>query len=547
MAERPAMRRIHALSPQLANQIAAGEVVERPASVVKELLENSLDAGAGRLEVEVEQGGAGLIRVRDDGAGIHRDDLVLGLSRHATSKLAGPGDLDAVTTLGFRGEALASIASVCRLRLVSRTGDDETAWAVQCEGTAVTAGPEPAAHAPGTTVEVRDLFFNTPARRRFLRTERTEFGHIEETVRRLGLGRPDVDLTLRHNGRVVLDLRAARSAERRQRRLAAVCGRPFAREALQVAQEGPGMALSGWVAPPEAARSQADLQYVYVNGRVVRDRLLTHALRRAYGDDLYPGRHPAYVLHLAVDPAEVDVNVHPTKHEVRFRQGRMVHDFLYRVVRNALGEEASAVVGPSGEVAEPGPAYTAAVPEAGGTADGGARPTSLLHGEYLLAEDADGPVLVHLPTARARLLQRRLEEAAAAGPPAMRPLLVPVQATVGTQAAAGLEAAGDALARLGLDVDRLGPDTVVVRQVPVVLEMADPEAVLPGLMADLLGADGLADPSAALERIARHAAAGGGGVPDDLGGLLAEGPGAPPAWVRLDRATLARLLEEGGG
>ena len=546
MAESHAVRRIHALSPQLANQIAAGEVVERPASVVKELLENSLDAGAGRLEVEVERGGAGLIRVRDDGAGIHRDDLVLGLSRHATSKLTGPGDLDAVTTLGFRGEALASIASVCRLRLVSRTAADETAWAVQCEGTAVTAGPEPAAHATGTTVEVRDLFFNTPARRRFLRTERTEFGHIEETVRRLGLGRPDVDLTLCHNGRVVLDLRAAASEERRQRRLGAVCGRPFAQKALRVELEGPGMTLSGWVAPPAAARSQADLQYVYVNGRVVRDRLLTHALRRAYGDELYPGRHPAYVLYLAVDPAEVDVNVHPTKHEVRFRQGRMVHDFLYRAVRGALeGEAVAAPPDPAAGVAEdpggygtgPAPALAAA-PEA--------RPTSLLHGEYLLAEDADGPVLVHLPTARERLLRRRLEQACADGPPAMRPLLVPVQAKVGGKAAAGLERSRDGLAGIGFDVDRISTDTVVVRQVPVVLEMADPEAVLPGLLAELLRADGPADAPAALARVARHAAAGGDIAPDDLAGLLAEGPGEPPAWVRLDRATLARLLEEGG-
>ncbi|WP_417518402.1 DNA mismatch repair endonuclease MutL [Marinobacter sp.] len=332
------MPSIRLLSPRLANQIAAGEVVERPASVVKELVENALDAGADRVDVEVEQGGVKLIRVRDDGSGISEDDLPLALSRHATSKIASLDDLEAVASLGFRGEALASISSVSRLALTSRTHGQEAASRVEVEGRDMEALISPAAHPVGTTVEVRDLFFNTPARRKFLRTEKTEFNHVEECVRRQALSRFDAGFTLRHNQRVIQNLRPAESMVDRERRIGALCGQKFIDNAVVIDAEATGLRLWGWVALPTFSRSQADLQYFFVNGRVIRDRLVAHAVRQAYRDVLYNNRHPAFVLYLEVDPATVDVNVHPTKHEVRFRDGRLVHDFIFRTLHKALAD-----------------------------------------------------------------------------------------------------------------------------------------------------------------------------------------------------------------
>ncbi|TNF34710.1 MAG: DNA mismatch repair endonuclease MutL, partial [Gammaproteobacteria bacterium] len=332
-----ARRRIQSLPPQLANQIAAGEVVERPASVVKELLENSLDAGATRIVVDVEQGGLRLIRIRDDGSGIEADDLPLALSRHATSKIATLDELEGVGTLGFRGEALASISSVSRLTLTTAT-DNTQGWQVFTEGREQQAQVTPAAHPVGTTVEVNDLFFNTPARRKFLKTERTEFSHIEEVIKRLALSRFDVSFTLRHNGRAVHELRAATTQAERERRVAAILGPEFMTNALYLEMEGAGLRLSGWVAQPTYSRSQADMQYFFVNGRVIRDRLVAHAVRQAYQDVLYHGRHPAFVLYFECDPVAVDVNVHPTKHEVRFRDSRLVHDFLFRSLHRALAD-----------------------------------------------------------------------------------------------------------------------------------------------------------------------------------------------------------------
>src|SRR5690554_5010508 len=332
------MPSIRLLSPRLANQIAAGEVVERPASVVKELVENALDAGADRVEIEVEQGGVKLIRVRDDGSGIAESDLPLALSRHATSKIASLDDLEAVASLGFRGEALASISSVSRLTLTSRTDQQEAASRVEVEGRDMDARISPAAHPVGTTVEVRDLFFNTPARRKFLRTEKTEFGHLEEVLRRQALGRFDTGFTLRHNQKVVHSLRPAESELDHERRISALCGQKFIDNAVVIDAEATGLRLRGWVALPTFSRSQADLQYFFVNGRVIRDRLVAHAMRQAYRDVLYNNRHPAFVLYLELDPANVDVNVHPTKHEVRFRDGRLVHDFIFRTLHRALGD-----------------------------------------------------------------------------------------------------------------------------------------------------------------------------------------------------------------
>ena len=332
------MSRIKLLSAQLANQIAAGEVVERPASVLKELLENSLDAGARRVDVELEGGGIRLIRVRDDGVGIAAEELPLALSRHATSKIAALDDLEAVATLGFRGEALASIASVSRLSLTSNTQDSGPASRITLLGRPEDIEIKPAAHRRGSTVEVRDLFFNTPARRRFLRTEKTEFDHAQEVLKRQALSRFSVAFELRHNGKVLHSWRPAASEPEQLKRIAGVCGPAFVDSAVRVDEEAVGLRLAGWVAEPTFSRAQGDLQYFFVNGRVVKDKLVTHAIRQAYRDVLYHGRHPAYVLYLDVDAALVDVNVHPTKHEVRFRDGRTVHDFIFRSLHRALAE-----------------------------------------------------------------------------------------------------------------------------------------------------------------------------------------------------------------
>jgi DNA mismatch repair protein MutL len=330
--------RIRILDPRLANQIAAGEVVERPASVVKEIVENAIDAGSRRIEVELEAGGSRLIRVRDDGIGIGADDLPLALSRHATSKIASLDDLEDVSSLGFRGEALASISSVSRLELISNATDDPSAgWRVVAEGRQMEPRVTPAPHPRGTSVLIRDLFFNTPARRKFLRTEKTEFGHVEEAFRRLALSRFDITWLLRHNQKVVHQLPGVASDQvGRERRISAMLGKRFLNEALHVDLEATGLRLWGWVGQPTYSRAQADQQYFFVNGRIVRDRLVAHAIRQAYRDVMFHGRHPVFVLYLELDPRVVDVNVHPTKHEVRFRDGRLVHDFLFSSLHRAL-------------------------------------------------------------------------------------------------------------------------------------------------------------------------------------------------------------------
>nr|WP_083007900.1 DNA mismatch repair endonuclease MutL [Halomonas sp. GT] len=331
------LTRIHVLDPRLANQIAAGEVVERPSSVTKELIENAIDAGSQRIEVEIEQGGARLIKVRDDGIGIGEQDLPLALARHATSKINSLEDLEGVSSLGFRGEALASISSVSRLELISNAEEDpRQGWRVVAEGRGMEARVTPAPHPRGTSVAVRDLFFNTPARRKFLRTEKTEFAHVEEAFRRQALSRYDVAWVLRHNQKVVHQLPPGVTPAARERRIASLLGKNFIEHARYIEREAGGLRISGWVGLPTHSRSQADQQYFFVNGRVVRDRLVAHAVRQAYRDVLYNGRHPVFVLYLELDPDVVDVNVHPTKHEVRFRDGRMVHDFLYSSLHHCL-------------------------------------------------------------------------------------------------------------------------------------------------------------------------------------------------------------------
>ena len=558
------MPHIQLLSPRLANQIAAGEVVERPASVVKELVENALDAGAQRVDIEIEQGGAKLIRVRDDGSGIGEADLPLALSRHATSKITTLDDLEAVGTLGFRGEALASISSVSRLALTSRTEDQEAAARVEVEGRDMAASISPAAHPVGTTVEVRDLFFNTPARRKFLRTEKTEFNHVDECIRRQALGRFDAGFTLRHNQRTVQSLRPAQSDLDKERRIGSLCGQQFIDNAVVIDAEATGLRLWGWVALPTFSRSQADLQYFFVNGRVIRDKLVAHAVRQAYRDVLYNNRHPAFVLYLEVDPATVDVNVHPTKHEVRFRDGRLVHDFIFRTLHKALadvrpddhfrgavaqsvGREAEAATGfgPQHPAPTPG-AQPQPAPDVRGAGHGGAfggygshggQPATdwqasdqmafyqslnqgggvsgaesatsspapavtppqdaeeepplgyaiaQLHGIYILAQSRSGMIVVDMHAAHERITYERMKRALAEQDLKSQPLLVPVSLAVSQKEAALVESHGPELQQLGLQIERLGPETLAVRQIPALLRGADTEQLVRDVLADLI-------------------------------------------------------------
>lgn len=555
MSDIAELRRIHLLSPRLANQIAAGEVVERPASVIKELLENSLDAGARRIDVEVEQGGVKLLRVRDDGCGIPSDDLPLALARHATSKIRDLDDLERVMSLGFRGEALASISSVARLTMTSRTADADQAWQVETEGRDMAARVQPAAHPVGTSVEVRDLFFNTPARRKFLRAEKTEFEHLQEVIRRLALARFDVAFHLRHNGKTIFALHEARDEISRARRVASMCGSAFLEQALPIQVERNGLHLWGWVGLPTFSRSQADLQYFYVNGRMVRDKLVVHAVRQAYRDVLYNGRHPTFVLFLELDPAAVDVNVHPTKHEVRFREGRTVHDFLYGTLHRALGEvrpedqlAAPAAVapvvrptgleagefGPQGEmslaanvlerpVAEPawrptassggyappsrpaGPVGAAeaqaayreyfaplpdsvpvSLPESQGDIPPLGYALAQLKGIYILAENAQGLVLVDMHAAHERITYERLKIAMASEGLKGQPLLVPESLAVSQREADCAEEHAAWFQRLGFELQRLGPESLAIRQTPALLKQAEASQLVRDVLSDLL-------------------------------------------------------------
>lgn len=553
--------RIQLLSPRLANQIAAGEVVERPASVAKELLENSLDSGARRIEVEVEQGGVKLLRVRDNGSGIAPDDLPLALARHATSKIRELEDLEGVLSLGFRGEALASISSVARLTLTSRTADAGEAWQVETEGRDMLPRVQPAAHPVGTSVEVRDLFFNTPARRKFLKAEKTEFDHLQEVIRRLALARFDVGFHLRHNGKTVFSLHEAADEMARARRVGTICGPGFLEQALPIDVERNGLRLWGWVGLPTFSRSQADLQYFFVNGRAVRDKLVAHAVRQAYRDVLFNGRHPTFVLFLELDPTGVDVNVHPTKHEVRFREGRMVHDFLYGTLHRALADvrpedqlaapaataelirpsgQQAGEFGPQGEMRlaspvleqpqgearqsfssggagagyqyqyTPRPSQPVAAGEAqavyrefyapldNAAAAPGALPDSQgdipplgyalaqLKGIYILAENAIGLVLVDMHAAHERIMYERLKVAMASEGLSGQPLLVPESLALSQREADCAEEHAQWFQRLGFELQRLGPETLAIRQIPALLKQAEANRLVQDVLADLM-------------------------------------------------------------
>lgn len=529
----PVLARIRELPPALANQIAAGEVVERPASVVKELLENSLDAGARRIEVEVEDAGVRLLRVRDDGVGIHPEDLALALSRHATSKVRTAEDLLRVGSLGFRGEALASVASVSRFTLASRAAGQEQGWQVRVDSGGPLEGPFPIAHPQGTTVEVRDLFHNVPVRRKFLKSERTEAAHLEEAVRRLALARFEVGLRLRVDRREVLDLRPAVGEPGRARRVAAVCGAAFLEGALEVDFPWEGMRLTGWVGLPASARSQGDVQYLFLNGRPVRDRVLVHALREAYQDRMYPGRYSAYVLYLSVDSEEVDVNVHPTKQEVRFREPRLVHDFILRSVAQALDGAPESRPSVGAVLREPPAAYPRGIPESrlrqwGPRGDGAPpeprRVLGVVLGRFLLAEDSRGLSLVDLRALAVHLARRGVEAALAADEPPSRPLLIPVAVTVGPEEAQAAEDFGPLCASIGLDLSRSGPAVVLVRRVPAAVHDVDPAGLAMGVLRALAHARRSEERGALLGVLVDSAAAAAGtgtfSAPGDVDALL---------------------------
>ena len=533
------MAKINRLSPRLSNQIAAGEVVERPASVVKELLENSLDAGATRLDIDVEQGGVKLIRIRDDGSGVEQDDLPLTIARHATSKIHDLDDLEGVATLGFRGEALASISSVARLTLTSSADETGAGWQVQAEGRDMEAVIVPSAHPRGTTLEVRDLFFNTPARRKFLRTEKTEFSHLEEVVKRLAMSNFHVGFSLRHNQRVVHALKPASTEQEQDRRVASLCGPSFMENAVRVDTQVGELRLWGWLGLPTFSRAQADLQYFFVNGRSVKDKVVNHAVRQAYRDVMYHGRHAAFVLYLELDPKGVDVNVHPTKHEVRFRESRQVHDFLFRTLHRAIAEltpeevkaqgvqvastqsitglaptPAPAVSGieagefkqqanlqfqsraPSvnpGRVAETMQAYGDFHPEPSQPQpeqDQEIPPLGFavaqLHGIYILAQNKEGMIVVDMHAAHERITYERLKVSWQEEKIRSQPMLVPLSLAVSSREADFAEEHKELFERLGFVLQRMGPETLLIREVPILLRNADVETMVRDVLSDIV-------------------------------------------------------------
>jgi DNA mismatch repair protein MutL len=513
---------IRLLPPELINQIAAGEVIERPSSVVKELVENSLDAGASRIEVDIEAGGARLIRVRDDGGGIHVDELPLAVASHATSKIGSFDDLEHVASMGFRGEALASVSSVSRFALTSRVRGEEAAFRIEVDGGKLQAA-RPAQHPQGTSVEVRDLFYNVPARRKFMRAERTEFAHIDDLLKSLALARDSVEFRLSHNGKPVRVWKAARDEQAALQRVAEVLGEEFPAQSLRIDHAMAGLRLSGWVGLPTASRAQADSQYFYVNGRLVRDRIVAHAVRQAYADVLFHGRHAAFVLYLELDPAGVDVNVHPAKHEVRFREQRLVHDFLFRTLHEALAQTRAGLntlptttpVSVSGEsyaapASSPSNApawpsqfsqnrlslgvrdaplagYAALLGESSGSSVAHVPMPAMEEGEtpplgfaiaqlksiFVLAENVHGLVLIDMHAAHERITYEKLKSGRIGSNLRSQMLLVPLSVAVSAKEAAAAEEHAEALAEWGLELSRSGPATIVVRRIPALLEEAD--------------------------------------------------------------------------
>jgi len=544
------MTRIQRLSPRLANQIAAGEVVERPASVIKELLENALDAEATRIDIVLEAGGSKRMLVRDNGRGVPADDLKLALERHATSKISEQEDLEGIATLGFRGEALASIASVSKLVMTSNASDEKAGWCVRSAGESMQSELSPAAHPRGTTVDVEDLFYNTPARRKFLRTEKTELARIEDIVRKISLSHPKVQLSLTHQGKVVRQYAAAMSMNERELRVKQALGPAFIEAAMYFEEERGGMRLSGWVATPRYSRSQADQQYFFVNGRSIRDKVLSHAVRQGYQDVLHYGRHPAYVIFFELDPRHVDVNVHPTKHEVRFRESRGVHDFIFSTIHQVLaksqagGEFARAAddafqmdgrdapswtgvvsqrslslsgAGPSavniasalqflalakpnqnsafeadGQVAqidEEAPSWLAQSSVVGAE-EHGIPPLGYAIGQllgiYVLAQNAAGLIVVDMHAAHERITYEQMKQQMDRTGVTRQPLLVPVSVSLSTREVAALEAHLDDLSMRGLVFEIASEESIIIRSVPALIQRDQAEQLVRDVAADLV-------------------------------------------------------------
>jgi DNA mismatch repair protein MutL len=527
---------IRVLPPQLINQIAAGEVIDRPASIVKELLENAFDANATQLTIHIEQGGMRLIRICDNGSGIEKDELPLALSRHATSKIYNLDDLEHVKSMGFRGEALASISSVAKLTLTSRHGDESHGWAVCSDGAEAFFDIQPAPHQKGTTVEVCDLFYNTPARRKFLKSEKTEFGHIETIVKRMALSRFNLGFSLFHAQKEIVNLKPALTLEQEEHRVAAIFSDDFINNALHLDFEVSGLALRGWVSVPTFSRSQADMQFFYVNGRLVKDKSVSHAIKQAYSDVLYHGRHALFALYLTLDPSEVDVNAHPAKSEVRFRDSRAIHGFvlscLQRTLANvrttptyanlpssvytenepfsALQETASSnnakpPSAPHYLTQKPLPLAINTPQQVYQTLYSSNQPTAIpkqpntatdlpvlgyavahLHGIYILAETPSGMVLVDTHAAHERITFERLKQQYAAGSIAMQPLLLPIKMTVMPFEAELAENSIDFFAQLGFELDRISPDTLLLRAQPALLHKADGEQLVRDVLADFI-------------------------------------------------------------
>jgi DNA mismatch repair protein MutL len=529
--------RIQSLPVQLINQIAAGEVVERPSSIVKELVENCFDAGATQIQIDIEQGGIRLIKIRDNGCGIFKEDLPLALSRHATSKISNLADLERVSSMGFRGEALPSISSVARLTLISRTDEAECAWKVSADGSEKDFDPQPDPHPAGTTIEVRDLFYNTPARRKFLKTEKTEFSHIENLLKKMALSRFDVGFILNHNQREIMNLKAAESTPAQEKRIANICSSAFIESSVNIDFEASGIQLSGWVGLPTYSRSQSDMQFFYVNGRLIKDRLVSHAVKQAYRDVLFHGRHPVFVLYLSLDPSFVDVNAHPAKLEVRFREGRTVHDFLFKALHRSLADirpgqqenegnteiftpmpssaESNVAVASQQsfrpqsapiqtslplQVAEEIKAYTALYPQTTNNTEpqnnfvdetSPAIPplgyaVAHLHSIFILSETEKGIILVDAHAAHERVSYERLKQQYHSGAVPTQPLLLPIKIQVSSVEADMAEQQHQVFLSLGFEINRSGPETIVLRSTPALLEKEDVDTLIKDILADIV-------------------------------------------------------------
>ena len=521
-------RIIQKLPDNLINQIAAGEVIERPASVIKELVENSIDATASSITIDIEKGGIQRILIRDNGTGIEKDQLATALTRHATSKIQSMDDLQSIHSLGFRGEALPSIASVARLSITSNTEQSNQGWALHCEG-GNSEALKPAAHTKGTSVEINDIFYNTPARRKFLRTEKTEYTHSELVVRRLALSNFHTSFTLRHNQKTIYSLPAAQNIDDKVSRLEKLIGKAFIEHAIYVERSIDAMKLYGWIAAPTFSRGQADLQYQYVNDRHIRDKTISHAVKLAFQDVLYHGRHPAYVLFLEVDPSSVDVNAHPAKHEVRFHDTRAIHNFVRQTIKQAVSEIRPSSIATkdlnklsnssaadsltvqsyiptntsspganrqfqalySSAVAEPQVSYQSSLDA---QPDTHAEPSDIpllgyavaqLHGIYILAQNKDGLVLIDMHAAHERVVYEQLKNSQANDNLARQQLLVPLQIAVTESEASLIDTQHELFDSFGFDINRLGDTSIVVRTIPNILSTVDIPELIRDVIADI--------------------------------------------------------------